>query len=73
MIRTIFVFVVSMVGVYLITAFVVLHLDFRLWKPLIRILYILIGGMISTVITTFEASPKRKMFLKSFIEGLLNL
>ena len=49
--KSIAVFILSMVILYLLVAFVTLHIDFRLWDNGARIIYALFGPIISTLIT----------------------
>jgi putative effector of murein hydrolase len=48
--KSITVFTVSMVVLYLLIAFVTLHIDFRLWHNGARIMYALFGPTISALL-----------------------
>ena len=49
--KSITVFLLSMVVIYLLVAFVTLYIDFRLWHQGVRIMYALFAPCISTLIT----------------------
>ena len=49
--KSIAVFTLSMVILYLFVAFVTLHIDFRLWHNGARIMYALFGPIISALLT----------------------
>lgn len=49
--KLIAVFTSSMVILYLLIAFVTLHIDFRLWNEGTRIMYALFGPIISALLT----------------------